>query len=56
MDTQGTGDIECGGDNVDNLLMYTSLKLATMQLLNVKSHIHLNDCSGLEVCILILLN
>ena len=49
MDTQGTGNSKCGGDNIDNLLMYTNLELSTMQVLNVKSVIDLNVCSSLQV-------
>ena len=50
MDTQGIGDhINAMDQNVDNILLYTSLQLSTVQLLNVMKYLRAEDFRALQV-------
>ena len=50
MDTQGIGDkIKAMDQNVDNMLLYTSLQFSTLQLLNVMKYLRAEDIRALQV-------
>ena len=53
VDSQGTGDNRKSDVNLDTLIMYISLQLATVQALNIKSYLTSNDMFSLKVSCLL---
>ena len=53
VDSQGTGANRKSDTNLDTLIMYISLQLATVRALNIKSYLTSNDMLNLKVSCLL---
>ena len=49
MDCQGTGDKQKSSKRLDHMILFLGLRMANVQILNVKADVHNTDLERLEV-------